>query len=105
VRAEHDGAVVTISGDTTECDEVVALARDADLLLMDACAPASDHPLAGFHATPADAGSVAARARAARLILTHLLPQADPEHVAGQACGRFAGLVEVARDLNAHDVP
>jgi ribonuclease BN (tRNA processing enzyme) len=105
VRAEHAGAVVTISGDTTECDEVVALARDADLLLMDACAPASDHPLAGFHATPADAGSVAARAGAARVVLTHLLPDAVPEHVAGQACGRFAGVVEVAHDLHGHDVP
>ena len=105
MRAEHDGAVVTISGDTTECDELIALARDADLLLMDACAPAPDHPLAGFHATPADAGSVATRAGAARLILTHLLPEADPEHVAGQACGRYAGVVAVAHDLDVHDVP
>jgi ribonuclease BN (tRNA processing enzyme) len=105
VRAEHDGAVVTISGDTTACEELVALARDADLLLMDACAPASDHPLAGFHATPGDAGDVAARAGAGRLLLPHLLPGVDPEQVTGQACGRFAGRVEVARDLDAHDIP
>jgi ribonuclease BN (tRNA processing enzyme) len=105
VRAEHDGAVVTISGDTTECDEVVALARDADLLLMDACAPASDHPLAGLHATPADAGDVAARAGATRLVLTHLLPEADPRNVAGEAGGHFAGMVGAARDLDAYDVP
>ena len=104
LRVEHDGAVLAISGDTTACDALVELARGADVLLMDACAPAAGHPLADFHATAADAGDVAARAAVGRLVLTHLLPDADAERVVGEACGRFAGVVEVARDLVVWDV-
>jgi ribonuclease BN (tRNA processing enzyme) len=72
---------------------------------MDACAPAPGHPLAGFHATAADAGGVAARAGVARLVLTHLLPETDPRHVAAEAGGRFAGVVGAAGDLDTYDVP
>ena len=102
VRVEDADAVVTVSGDTTACDGLVELARGADVLLMDACAPAADHPLAGFHATAADAGAVAAAARARTVVLTHLLPGADAYRLAAAAAGRFAGEIRVARDLDTY---
>ncbi len=104
LRVELGRSVVAISGDTTACDGLVELARDADVLLMDACAPAPDHPLAGFHATAADAGEVAARACAGTLVLTHLLPGADPAQLAADARRAFGGEVRVARDLDALDL-
>ncbi len=103
LRAEHDGAVIAISGDTTACDPLVELARDARVLLMDACAPATRHPLAGFHATPADAGRVAAQAGVGQLLMTHLLPSADPARMVAEAGELFRGVVRVARDLEVWD--
>ena len=41
----------------------------------------------------------------ARLVLTHLLPETDPRHVAAEAGGRFAGVVGAADDLDTYDVP
>lgn len=102
VRAEDADTVVTVSGDTTACDGLVDLARGADVLLIDACAPGPDHPLAGFHATAADAGGVAAAARARTVVLTHLLPDMEPYRLAAAAAGRFAGAIRVARDLDIH---
>ena len=104
IRVEDGRSVVAISGDTTACDGLVALARDADVLLMDACAPGAEHPLAGFHATAADAGEVAARAGARTLLLTHLLPDADTAQLVADARRGFGGEVRVARDLDAVDL-
>ena len=64
-----DGAVVGYSCDTAPCPAVVALARDADLLIHEA----SGH-LPGVHSSAVEAAVTACAAGARSLLLVHLPP-------------------------------
>jgi ribonuclease Z len=94
---------VVYSSDTRPCDAVVALARGADTLVHDATYSERHRSRAGGHAhsTAAEAGDVAARSGVRRLILTHIGAEyhEDVEALAAKARERFAGEVEVAREL------
>lgn len=72
VRASADGLVVGYTGDTGPCRRVAELAGGVDLLISEAgyglVAP-HEQPV---HLIAPQAGAVAADARAARLLLTHL---------------------------------
>lgn len=87
-----DGSVVAYSADTAYDPAIVALARDADLLLHEA---AGEPPI---HATPCHAARVAVEAGARRLVLVHL-PHAFDERgpEVTSARGRFPRL-EIAYD-------
>ncbi|MDR7304105.1 MBL fold metallo-hydrolase [Haloactinomyces albus] len=73
-----DGAMV-VSGDTRVCGEVERLARDADVLVHEACrsevlrARGKDY-IAEYHADTVELGAMAERAGVATLVLTHLEP-------------------------------
>ena len=78
-----DGSVV-ISGDTRVCDEVFDLARDADVLVHEACRrTAMSNAVAGsvfekifdYHADTAELGVFAQRYSIKHMVLTHLIPQ------------------------------
>jgi ribonuclease Z len=78
-----DGSVV-ISGDTRVCDEVFELARDADVLVHEACRrTAMSNAVAGsvfekifdYHADTAQIGAFAQRYKVSHVMLTHLIPQ------------------------------
>jgi len=94
---------VVYSSDTRPCDAVVALARGADTLVHDATYSERDRGRAGAHAhsTAAEAGEVAARAGVRRLILTHIGAEYHDQvdALAEEARKRFAGEVEIAREL------
>ena len=105
-RFSHGGRSLVVSGDTARCDELVALARGADLLVVDACAappppsaPAARAAIIGrlhaFHASPQDCVDMAAEAGVGTVVLTHHLPEVEPEFDAS----RFRGRVIVGRDL------
>jgi ribonuclease BN (tRNA processing enzyme) len=89
-RFAVEGRSVVISGDTARCAALVELARDADVLVVDACAarPGEDvaparrailDRLHEFHASPQDCVDMAAAAGVARVVLTHHLPEASIE--------------------------
>lgn len=70
VRIEGaSGAVLAYSCDTAKSDNVVRLAREADLLVHEAT---GSQP--GVHSSPEEAADVAAQAGAYRLVLVHLPP-------------------------------
>ncbi len=92
---------VVYSSDTRPCDAVVALARGADTLIHEATFPERDRGRFGAHSTAADAGEIAARAGVRRLILAHIAAEyhGELDALAEEACRRFAGVVEVAREF------
>ena len=109
---------IVISGDTTPSDSLVALARNADVLvheaLFDAAAVerlvarvpnASDlrRSILSHHTTAEEAGRVAAEAQVGTLVLSHLIPAEDPavtEAMWSEAARRhFNGRVIVGKDL------
>ncbi len=70
LRIEHaSGRVVAYSCDTSPCENVVTLAREAGVLVHEA----TGH-LPGVHSSVEDAAETAAKAGAHRLLLVHLPP-------------------------------
>lgn len=116
-RFDADDRSIVISGDTARSDNVVKLARNADVLVHSALyVPAVDRMVARVgnatalkesiiaHQTSAeDAGRVAEAAGVKTLVLSHLVPPDDPEVTEqmwlGAARAHFRGKVIVARDL------
>lgn len=109
---------IVISGDTTPTDQLVALARNADVLVHEALydAAAVDRLVASVpnatdlrrsilshHTTAEEAGRVAAAAGVGTLVLSHLIPAEDPaitdEMWSSAARRHFSGRIVVAKDL------
>jgi ribonuclease BN (tRNA processing enzyme) len=109
---------IVVSGDTTPSENLVALARNADVLVHEALydAAAVDRLVAGVpnasdlrrsillhHTTAVEAGRVAAEAKVGTLVLSHLVPAEDAtitdEMWRSAAQTHFAGRVVVAKDL------
>ncbi|HEU4676688.1 MAG TPA: MBL fold metallo-hydrolase [Motilibacteraceae bacterium] len=97
IRLEHDGAVLTYSGDTDSCDALVDLARDADVFLCEASFLEGRDEGRGVHLTGLRAGRAAADAGARRLLLTHLPPWTPGDAVLAEAARTYAGPTALAR--------
>lgn len=113
-----DGAIV-LSGDTAPCDNLVALATGADVLVHEvfdddvagqrvAAEPPSwearqrEHHLTTAHTALSEVGKVAAAAGVGRLVLTHFVPGDDAladDHWLTGIGGGFDGEVIVGHDL------
>ena len=107
---------VVFSGDTAASENLVKLARGADVLVHEAIDPewvghivgpkpwnarqqALAKQLLEAHATPREVGEIATRAGVRRLVLSHLVPGDAPREHWEQARETFAGPVVVGEDL------
>ena len=116
-RFDASDRSIVISGDTRPSENLIELAKGADVLVHDALFPAAiDRLVAGVpnapdlkrsilshHTTAEDAGRVAQAAGVKTLVLSHLIPAEDPA-VTNQmwidAAGtHFDGQVVVGKDL------
>jgi ribonuclease BN (tRNA processing enzyme) len=109
-----DGSVV-VSGDTNACDNLVELARGADMLVHevidiawvkglfpDPPSPAQQakiEHLVNSHTPIEDVGKVAERAGVRTLVLTHLAPADNPPERWLEAKNDFSGEILVGEDL------
>ena len=98
VRVTAEGRSFAYTGDAAPDPALVALARDADVLLAEAsfidALPAEDPPTLS---SAREAGRQATEARVGTLVLTHLLPGTDRRRSAAAARAGFRGPVRVAR--------
>ena len=95
VRVSAGGRSLTYSGDTGPTDALAALATDTDVALFEASFVGTGNP-EHLHLSGADAGRIAARAGAQRLLLTHLVAWNDDAVVLAEARMAFTGPVELA---------
>ena len=91
------GKAVVISGDTGYCDAVIQLAKEANLLILEAAFP-DNHPIEG-HLTPSLAGKMAHLAGVKRLVLTHFYPECLKTDIAAQCRRTWQGELTLAEDL------
>jgi ribonuclease BN (tRNA processing enzyme) len=114
-RFDTADRAIVFSGDTAPCESLVALARDADVLVhevmhepsLDAiCARLPNatrlrQHLLDSHTTEEQVGAIAREARVKTLVLTHFVP-ADtvaPDTWRAAAARHFAGPIVVGEDL------
>jgi ribonuclease BN (tRNA processing enzyme) len=93
--AGGDGRL-TYSGDTSPSEELCALARGTDLLLIEATIPRPEDEGPRGHMTPVEAGEHGRRSGARRLLLTHISDELDADWARAEAERGFGGPVEVA---------
>jgi ribonuclease BN (tRNA processing enzyme) len=105
---ETAGRIFAYSADSAPTPSLDTIADCADLFLCEAALRSrSDDPaddaLRG-HMLPSEAGEAASKARAQRLVLTHLPTANGGDWARQQASSTFDGTVEVAEILRSYDV-
>lgn len=105
---KKSGVSVTFSGDTTKSDNVIALARDTDILVHEAQFSLDDayygnrfpaNYLVRSHTSAEQVGEVAAAANVKHLVLSHYDPTDLPDSQWFDAIGKnYSGKVTIARD-------
>jgi len=92
-----DGKSLVISGDTDYCENIVRLASEADLLVLECSFP--DEKKVDGHLTPSLAGRIGRESRCKRLLLTHLYPICDQYDILNQCRQVYPGEVILGEDL------
>jgi ribonuclease BN (tRNA processing enzyme) len=100
---DSSGRSVVYSGDTGYCEEILELAKDAELLILESSFP--DGQGKEGHLTPSQAGEIATRAGAAKLVLTHFYPECLRSDIEGQCRKTYQGELILATDLMHISVP
>lgn len=104
LRIESGGRVLAYSGDTGECPALVETARDADFFLCEASfVEGNDNP-PDLHLTGAEAGRVATRAGARRLLLTHVPPWHDAQVMLAEAKQTYTGDLDLAEPGRTYEI-
>ncbi len=88
---------VVYSGDTDYSDNLVTLAKDADLLICESAFP--DQLKVDGHLTPSIAGQIAARADVGKLVLTHFYPACEQFDIEKECRKSYSGPLVLAEDL------
>jgi ribonuclease BN (tRNA processing enzyme) len=101
-REPKGHAVIAVSGDTAQCDGVVAAGSGADLFVLECAFP--DDGLVGRHLTPRRAAEVAAAARPGLLLLTHFYPEVEKEPIEEIVARTWPGEVRRAVDGLTYEV-
>lgn len=100
----NSGGRLTYGADCGPGEEIVEIARDTDLLLIEATLPRPERDDDRGHMTPAEAGDHARRAGARRVVLIHVSDELDELRVRSQASEAFGGEVSVAAEGAVYEV-
>ncbi len=94
----------TFGADCSPTEELVEVARETDLLLIEATLPRPERDGKRGHLTPAEAGEHARRAGARRAVITHISDELDADWAAKEASEAFGAPVEVAHEGAVYEV-
>ena len=104
MRITAGGRTLAYSADSGVCDELVKIARDADVFLCEASYLDGDPNPPDIHLTGREAAEHAARAGVRQLVLTHLVPWGDADRTLGEATGVYDGPIAVAAPGAVFDI-
>ena len=91
------GYSVVYSGDTEYSENLITLAKKADLLICESALP-DDKGVKG-HLTPSLAGEIATQAEVTKLMLTHFYPACDQVDIEQECRKTYSGVLLLAEDL------
>ena len=92
------GGRFTFGADCSPNEELVAFARDTDLLMIEGTLPRPERTGVRGHLTPAEAGEHGRAAGARRLVVTHVSDELGEPWAREQAESGYQGAVEIARE-------
>ena len=95
---------ITYGADCGPSEALIEIARDTDLLIIEATLPRPEREGPRGHLTAAEAGEHARRAGARRVVLTHISDELDHEQARQEASEAFGAAVEVAREGAAFEI-
>lgn len=107
VSQPRPGRRIVYSGDTSPCESISELAKEADLLIHEATFgdELAEKTSQMGHSTPSQAAELAMKAGALRLVLTHISGRYDQDERFLEGASRvFAGVL-LAEDLMILNVP
>jgi ribonuclease BN (tRNA processing enzyme) len=93
----NNGKSIAISGDTDYCKNVIDLAFQVDLLVLECSFP--DEKKVEGHLTPALAGRIGLESACKRLLLTHCYPACDQIDILNQCRKIYKGDLTLGEDL------
>jgi ribonuclease BN (tRNA processing enzyme) len=102
--SSNGGGRITYGADSRPAEELVEIARDTDLLLIEATLPRPERTGVRGHMAPSEAGDHARRAGARRVVLTHISDELDPDWAREQGSGAFGAPVDLAREGAVYEV-
>jgi ribonuclease BN (tRNA processing enzyme) len=100
----NGGGRFTYSADCRPGDELIRIARDTDLLLVEATLALPERSGDRGHMTPAEAGDQARQAGAHRVVLTHISDELDSDWAREQGSEAYGAPVDVAEEGATYDV-
>lgn len=95
---------VVFGADSRPGGELIEIARDADLLIVEATLPRPERTGVRGHMTPEEAGAHAKEAGVKRVVITHISEDLGEEWAREEAERGFGGPVEVARGGATYEV-
>jgi ribonuclease BN (tRNA processing enzyme) len=104
MRFTAGGRTLTYSADTGVSDELVKLARDADVFLCEASYLDGDDNPPDIHLTGKEAAEHANRAGVGQLLLTHLVPWGDARRTLGEAEQVFDGPLSIVESGAEYEI-
>lgn len=102
-RVEHGAHALAYSGDTGFCAEIVELARDADLLLLECSFPMQAEEME-THLRPDAVAKIAELSRARKIVLTHMYPECDQTDLLAEIRAYSSADFELAVDLRRYNI-
>jgi ribonuclease BN (tRNA processing enzyme) len=104
INITANGRKITYGADSRPGEELIEIARNADLLLIEATLPRPERTGIRGHMTPEEAGEHAKRAGAKRVVITHISDELGDEWAREEAERGYGGPVEVARGGASYEV-
>jgi ribonuclease BN (tRNA processing enzyme) len=104
MRITAGGRTLAYSADSGICDDLVKIARDADVFLCEASYLDGEDNPPDIHLTGKEAADHATRASARSLILTHLVPWGDRDRTLSEATEGYDGPIAVAEPGAVFDI-
>ncbi len=96
-RFHINGRIITYSGDTGYCQDIIDLSKHSDILILECSMP--DKFKVKNHLTPSLAGKIASQSGSKILILTHFFPICEKFDILSKAHLIFKGKIVQAYDF------
>jgi ribonuclease BN (tRNA processing enzyme) len=104
LESTNGGGKIAYGADSSPTDELTDLARDCDLLLVEATLPRAERTGMRGHLTAREAGEHARAAGAKRVVITHFSDELGDAWTETEATAGFGAPIEVAREGSVFEV-